>query len=225
MTAPTATLERESSDLGRAAALAAPAVLPLAMTAVFKVAADRWGPHAGYLAGFGVYWASCAVLSIGILGRKRIAALFGAARPPLGIPAAAGAAVLLLWPMAGAVATRFVPELGGASAAMVATALSVAVVNAACEELLWRGVYISLWPSNPWLGWLWPAVGFGAWHLAPQVVHPSALGPVAYVVAAMALGLSWGWVAWRTKSLRWVAASHVLTDGSGIRNALFFLGG
>ena len=51
------------------------------------------------------------------------------------------------------------------------------------------------------------------------------MGPVTYVVAATSLGLSWGWVAWRTGSLRWVSVSHVFTDGSGIRNALFFLGG
>ena len=48
---------------------------------------------------------------------------------------------------------------------------------------------------------------------------------MTYVVAATSLGLSWGWVAWRTGSLRWVSVSHVFTDGSGIRNALFFLGG
>jgi hypothetical protein len=38
------------------------------------------------------------------------------------------------------------------------------------------------------------------------------------------MGLSWGWVAQRTASLRWVSLSHLLTDASGIRNALFFMG-
>jgi membrane protease YdiL (CAAX protease family) len=132
--------------------------------------------------------------------------------------------VLLLWPPLGAITTRLLPEVGQATPAMVATIGAVAVANAVLEELLWRGVFFSLWPSNPWLGWVWPAIGFGLWHLAPQVIHPSAMGPAAYVVAATALGLSWGWVAWRTGSLRWVSVSHVLTDGSGIRNALFFLG-
>jgi membrane protease YdiL (CAAX protease family) len=69
-----------------------------------------------------------------------------------------------------------------------------------------------------------PATGFGAWHLAPQVNHASTMGPMVYVLSATALGLSWGWAAWRTGSLRWVGASHVLTDGSGLRNALFFMG-
>jgi hypothetical protein len=107
---------------------------------------------------------------------------------------------------------------------MIATIMGVSLVNTLAEELLWRGVYISLWPDNPWLGWVWPALGFGAWHLAPQVIHPAAMSPAIFVAASVALGLSWGWVAWRSGSLRWVSVSHLLTDGSGLRNALFFLG-
>ena len=139
-----------------------------------------------------------------------------------GKPAIVGAA-LLLWPPAGAIATRLIPDLSGATAVMIGTAVSVGIVNAVLEELLWRGVYITLWPENPWLGWTWPAIGFGAWHLAPQLIRPSPLGPVAYVVAATALGLSWGWVAWRTGSIRWVTVSHAFTDASGLRNALYFV--
>jgi membrane protease YdiL (CAAX protease family) len=107
---------------------------------------------------------------------------------------------------------------------MLVTAVGVALVNTMAEELLWRGVYISLWPHNPWLGWVWPAFGFGAWHFAPQIIHPAAMSAPVFVVASTALGLSWGWVAWRTRSLRWVSVSHVLTDASGLRNAHFFLG-
>lgn len=31
-------------------------------------------------------------------------------------------------------------------------------------------------------------------------------------------------VAWRSGTLCWVSVSHVVTDGSGLRNAVFFLG-
>lgn len=208
----------------KTAAVSLPVVVPLAMTAVFRLTGDRLGPQAGYAAGFGVYWGTCAALSIGLLGPSRARSLFRDVRPRLGKPAAVGA-VLLLWPPIGAIATRFIPEIGQATPSMVATIAVVAAANATLEELLWRGVFRSLWPTNPWLGWVWPAIGFGLWHLAPQVIHPSTMGPGAYVTAATALGLSWGWVAWRTGSLRWVSVSHVLTDGSGVRNALFFLGG
>jgi hypothetical protein len=211
-------------DARRLVALSLPVVVPVAMTGVFTLGRDRLGDQLGYVAGFGAYWATCAGLSLGLLGRRRARQLFDDARPRLGRPAVVGA-TLLLWPPLGAIATRFLPELGSATPAMIATVAGVALANALLEELLWRGVFISLWPSNLWLGWLWPALGFGLWHLAPQVIHPSSMGPIAYVVAATALGLSWGWVAYRTGTLRWVSLSHVLTDGSGLRNALFFLGG
>src|SRR4051794_40067669 len=206
-------------DRRRLVALSLPVALPVAMTVVFTVAGDRLGQRGGYLAGFGVYWAACGALSFAVLGPDGAQRLFRDRRPRLGRPAVLGAA-LLLWPPAGAIATRLAPDIGEATVAMVATAVAVALVNSVMEELLWRGVYITLWPRNAWLGWAWPALGFGAWHLAPQGIHPSTLGPLVYVVSATALGLSWGAVAWRTGSLRWVTVSHFTTDASGIRNAL-----
>jgi len=208
---------------GRAVALVLPAAIPLAMTAIFSVARDRFGDHLGYVAGFGAYWGACGALSIGLLGTRRARELFQDTRPRFGKPALAGTAVLL-WPPIGAITTRFLPDLGGSTTAMLATILAVAVANSTFEELLWRGVYITYWPASPVLGWIWPAIGFGAWHLAPQVIHPSSMGPLVYVLSASALGLSWGWVAWRTGSLRWVSISHVLTDASGVGNGGFFLG-
>jgi membrane protease YdiL (CAAX protease family) len=206
----------------RLVALAVPVAVPIAMVVVFSVTGDRLGQQGGYMAGFLIYWLACGALSLAILGRRGLRPLFRDVRPRLGKPAGVGAA-LLLWPPVGAIATRLIPDLGEATLAMACTAITIAVINGFMEELLWRGVYICLWPRNRWLGWVWPAIGFGAWHLAPQMIHPSPLGPIAYVVSATALGLSWGWVAWRTGSVRWVTLSHVITDASGIRNALFFL--
>jgi membrane protease YdiL (CAAX protease family) len=207
----------------RLVALALPIAVPVAMLATFAIGRDRLGDQAGYVAGFGLYWAACAGLSLGLLGPARIRELFADSHPRLGRPPTLGAA-LLIWPAAGAIATRFLPEVGQATTAMIGTIAGVAIANAILEEVLWRGVYISLWPRSPWLGWIWPSIGFSAWHLAPQLIHPSSLGPIAFTAASLGLGLSWGWVAYRTGSLRWVSASHALTDGSGLRSALFFLG-
>lgn len=197
-------------------AVALPIAVPLTMMATFSVGRDRLGDQPGYVAGFGVYWATCAGLSIGLLGRTRIRELFRDVHARLGRPAALGAA-LVVWPAAGAIATRFIPEVGGATQVMFATIVGVALANAVLEELLWRGVSITLWPRNPGLGWVWPAVGFPAWHFAPQVIHPSAMGPAVFVVASLALGLSWGWVAFRTGSLRFV--SRVAHADGWIRTA------
>jgi membrane protease YdiL (CAAX protease family) len=134
-------------------------------------------------------------------------------------------AALLLWPPMGAIATRLAPEIRDADRTMLATSAAVGVVNATLEEALWRGVYITYWPDDPWLGVVWPALGFGAWHAAPQVIHRSPMGTTRYVIAATALGLSWGWTAWRSRSVRAVLASHAVTDASGVGNARYFLDG
>jgi hypothetical protein len=213
-----------SIDGRRAVALVLPVAVPLAMVATFHVTRDRLGDEWGYVAGFGAYWATCGGLSIALLGRRRVRDLFRDVHPRLPKPVAVGLA-LLAWPAVGAIATRFLPEIGDATPGMVATILGVALANALFEEVLWRGVYITLWPRNPWLGWIWPAVGFAAWHFAPQVVHPSSMGPGVFVMASFFLGLSWGWVAFQTGGLRLVSISHIFTDGSGIRSALYFLSG
>ena len=210
-----------SPRAARTIALAAPIAVPVAMVGVFRVAQDRFGP-AAYATGFVCYWGVCLGVAAAVLGRHGIARVTRDLRPRLGRPAILGAA-LLLWPPAGAIATRFVPEIRDSTPRIVVLSLAIACVNAVAEELLWRGVFVSLWPGNLMLGWIWPSIGFGAWHIAPQVIHPSSLGPLAYVAAATALGLSWGWVALRTGSIRWVGISHVLTDASGLRNTSFFL--
>jgi membrane protease YdiL (CAAX protease family) len=205
----------------KAVAIALPLAVPAGMTGVFRLTRRLLGDRVGYVAGFAVYWSTCAGLSLALLGPRRVRQLVrddqhDRLRSPTAI-------ALLVWPPAGGIATRFIPEVATATPRDVATIVSVASANAVLEELLWRGVYVTLWPRNPVLGWVWPAIGFGLWHRAPQVIHPSEMGRGPYVVAATALGLSWGWVAWRTGSLRAVAFSHVVTDGSGIRNARFFV--
>jgi membrane protease YdiL (CAAX protease family) len=211
------------SDRRKLIALALPVVVPAAMCATFTLSRRRFGDHLGYLAGFGAYWATCAGATIGLLSREDIRRSFSETKPRLGRPLAVGV-VLFLWPPVGALGTRFLPEIRTADRAMVVTITGVGVTNAVLEELLWRGVYVTLWPNDPWLGWVWPALGFGAWHIAPQLIHRSSLGVLEYVVSATLLGLSWGWIAWRTRSLRWVSISHALTDSSGLRNAAYFLG-
>lgn len=85
---------------------------------------------------------------------------------------------------------------------------------------------MAAFPKGIWLGYLYPALGFAAWHLTPLSVRPSAMpgGAGGFAAGALFLGLCWGWVAWRTGSIRWTVVSHVLTDFLGL-GALVYLGG
>jgi membrane protease YdiL (CAAX protease family) len=204
-------------------AILIPAAVPVTMIGVFAASNSVFGPLPGYLIGFLVYWGVwCLVVPVMLLGPTRVRQLWADRRPRLGRPGWLGL-LLLLFPPLGALATRWLPEVGGASLAMIGGALVIGFVNATMEELLWRGVFVSLWPEDWRLGLLWPTVGFAAWHFAPQIIHPAALGAFPYVLASGILGLCWGWVAWRTGSVRWSWLSHIVTDSSGVRNVLFFL--
>jgi membrane protease YdiL (CAAX protease family) len=207
----------------RALALLIPVAAPVSMIGAFAASKAAFGPIPGYLVGFLVYWCVwCLAVPVFLLGPSRVRELFADRHPRLGRPWLIGL-LALLFPAVGALATRWFPEVGGAGVAMVGGALVIGVVNATMEELLWRGVFVSYWPSDWRLGLLWPTIGFGAWHLAPQVIRPAAMGPLPYGASAALLGLCWGWVAFRTGSLRWTWLSHVVTDSSGIRNLAFFL--
>ena len=42
---------------------------------------------------------------------------------------------------------------------MILLAIPLAAINGICEELLWRGLYVRLYPGSPWLGVIVPANG------------------------------------------------------------------
>jgi len=67
-------------------------------------------------------------------------------------------------------------------------------------------------------------VGFAVWHFAPQSVFPNPRpgATVSLVVAAGIVGLMWGWVAHKTKSIRWTTLSHILFDFSGLGGRVYF---
>ena len=89
----------------RALVTAVPVVVPLTMRLVFPALAHRLGTRRGYLAGFALYWAGCYLLTIGLLGHRRVQALLRQPAHPLPSPRWLPAVALLLPPL-GAARTR-----------------------------------------------------------------------------------------------------------------------
>jgi membrane protease YdiL (CAAX protease family) len=203
----------------RAAAFAVPLVVPLGMSAVFRATTRRFGERRGAQAGFGIYWATCWALSLGIAGPRRITAAFRSASPAL--PGRGVLAVVLLAiPPAGAVATELLPHVRQAGWRALATSTGLAITNALAEEALWRGVPVAVFPNRPVSGWLWPAAGFAAWHLAPLRAAGAAPGrQAALLLGAGLIGTGTGWVALRTRSVAAGVIPHILTDACGVRSA------
>jgi hypothetical protein len=155
----------------QALTLLIPLAVPVGMRMLFPLLARRLGARRGYLTGFAVYWAGCYLVPLALLGRRRVWALLREPPGRLPRPRWLGALALLIPPL-GAAGTELLPALRRADPALVATAAAVAAVNATGEELLWRGLFVATFPDDAVRGWLWPAIGFTVWHLAPASVRP-----------------------------------------------------
>jgi membrane protease YdiL (CAAX protease family) len=206
----------------RGVAVAIPVVVPVGMRVLFPMLARRLGARRGYLTGFALYWAGCYLVPLALLGPRRVRALLGPPEGPLPRPRGLAAAALLVPPL-GAAGAELLPGLPDADWTVAATTGALAVVNATGEELLWRGLFVATFPEDPVRGWLWPAIGFTAWHLAPTSVRPSRHGK-AFLAGSALIGAGFGWVAWRTRSLRWTLLAHLATETSGRPTAHFWLG-
>jgi len=198
---------RASSRMQRVALLVPFLLVP--STALVFGALSRWlGPEQGYVLGFLFYWfAWCLLLPLLLLKGSGAASLFKELRPLFQRSNLVPALLLLI--IAG-VTVIMVPPAGLAAAPLrlVIIALPVAVVNGICEELLWRGLYVRAFPGNAVWAVIYPSAGFALWHLSPQLVFPAESGRWPFVVSTFFLGLGYGWIAYKTGSVRWPAVCH-----------------
>jgi membrane protease YdiL (CAAX protease family) len=195
---------------GRVFLVLLPGLLVPSCWAVFHFGARLLGPAAGYPAGFAFYWLVwCLGVPLALLGRRNLAGLFAEERPLFSRANVLPAALLVSTSLVTLVLYTL-PALGTADWGLFLVHLPLTVLNGVLEEVLWRGLYLRAFPDNCWLGVLYPALGFAAWHLAPQAVYPSPLGIWAFAALTLPLGLVYGWAAKRSGSIRWPAASHAL---------------
>ena len=210
-------VEHPGDRLRQGAAVLVPLAMPLAMKAVFRASTRRFGSQRGYQAGFAVYWATCWGVAAALVGPRRLAALWHPRNTELPDPPFLAATVLAVPPL-GAITTQWLPNAPDAGPVGIAAAAGVGITNALAEEALWRGVPVALFHGARVRGWLWPALGFTAWHLVPLTAQPTSGARRASVFAgAAAIGLGNGWIAYRTGSLLVVSAVHAITDASGLR--------
>ena len=200
------------------ALLAAPPLVFTSMLGTYRGLSRRCGPRRGYFAAFLVYWLGwCLLFPLWVIGPGRLRPVLVAPVEPLGRPPFLGA-LLLAGPPLGSALTGFRARVRRATPLMLLASAGFALVNGAAEELLWRGIYLAEFPRQPLVGYLYPSLGFGAWHLAPQSVRPSHMpgGRWAFAATAVFMGLTYGWVARRTGSIRWTVVSHMVTDFFGL---------
>lgn len=207
------------SDSTRRIAVAASAFLaPLTVYAVLA-STQHLGLYISFSLGYGLYWVGwCIAFPAWIVGLHRLKELLAPARRRQLQPVLL-ASLLFVVPIvysflfAGpfeAERHRF-PENPWL---MMAISIPMAVWNGLLEEILWRGTYLAVFRENRFMGIVFPAVMFGAWHLGPFLAE-QAWDPVlavALVGGGALLGLCWNWLSYRAGSIRPAVLSHIAAN-------------
>jgi membrane protease YdiL (CAAX protease family) len=190
-------------------------ILPIALlvsTLLVFWSATRWlGQDLGYLTGFLFYWVFWCIFIPACLLKDQGGWLSVLKQEKPFFSKARLDAVLLFLVVTVISILMYWKDFTQAPLALVLVAIPVAIFNGFCEEALWRGLYTRIFPHQWLAGLVLPAIGFALWHFAPQSVHPSGTGVLPFVLSTLFLGLSYGWIAYRTGSARWTAISHSLS--------------
>jgi membrane protease YdiL (CAAX protease family) len=208
-----------------AALLLMPPLVFLSMFAVFSVLHALLGPKLGYYAGFVFYWAVwCFFFPVLLLGTERVGTLFDRPRlaPALGRPMWIGLVALVLPPAVG-FGLIFPWAVNMATVQVVVASGLIGLISGIGEEVLWRGLYAEVFPGRVILGYVYPTIGYAVWHFVPLMLFPNVHpgGRLAYVIAVGVWGFCYGWVAWRTGSVRWTSVSHVILDVSWLSGRVY----
>jgi membrane protease YdiL (CAAX protease family) len=183
-------------------------ILYVVMGTFFTILVHLFGKEAGYLLGFVCYWLIFGLtIPVILVGRNDFAGLLKDRTPLFGRQNWLAA---LLWVIiTGVTLVMYGKEFMATPISLILLSIPMAVVNGFCEEIFWRGIFVKTFPGNPWLGIVYPAVGFALWHLIPQNVFPTENVP-GFILSTLFLGLAYGFIAYRTGSAKWTAISHGL---------------
>jgi membrane protease YdiL (CAAX protease family) len=194
------------------------------MWTAFVNLTQLFGMQLGYLFSFIIYWILWCFLFplFSLKSFKALFSLFKSVKPRFGNKPDI-TLFLISWPVAVALIFAFVPRLHNLTISILIVSVLIGFVNGFAEEILWRGVYITLFPNNIWFKYIYPSVFFTLWHLCPISVVPSkyAGGIYSFLLAALLYGLSWGYYARKTGSIRWSSIMHSINDSLGLSGFLY----
>ena len=191
-------------------AIAIPPILVAIMHPIFQslvgvLSNDRIAWYIGLI----IYWLIWgAAFPLVIAGKDRLKKLIRPHKPTLKI------LLIIFIPLGGALATRlFVPGMGyeKESVWILLLLLSTSFGNGFFEEVLWRGVYVKLFPNNMFFWLIWPNIWFALWHYVPgSVFHDNVIGLIGLVAGSALMGFILSYLTKNTGTLWWAIIAHVL---------------
>ncbi len=187
-------------------AIIIPPILISFMYPIFHVLAgalvvDRIAWYLGLI----IYWLIWgAAFPLWIIGKETILKLVRPQKPDKKV------LILVSIPLVLAIIARFMPgmEYDKESVWILLLLLSTTFGNGFFEEVLWRGVYVKLFPNNIIFRMIWPSIWFAIWHYVPgSILHGNVLG---LIIGSGMMGLYLSYLTKKTNTLWWPIVVHVL---------------
>jgi membrane protease YdiL (CAAX protease family) len=189
-------------------AIVTPPILVGMMIPVFRILVrylqTDW--RVGWALGLASYWIVwCGLFPWVLIGKESILRLIHPQRITLQI------FILVLIPIIGAALYRLVPGMDyhKPTVLIFLIVLITPFGNGFFEEILWRGVYLELFPKNLWLGMIWPSLWFALWHYAPGSVAPDGK-PWGLMIGSGIMGFYLSFLARKTSTIWWTILMHTI---------------
>lgn len=148
----------------------------------------------GWYLGLVSYWLTwCTIVPLLLVGKKRLREIIRPHKPNITV------ALLVLFPAGMAALAKLFTGMGYQKPEPWIWLLysSTALGNGFFEELLWRGVYMELFPGRIFYRIIWPSICFALWHYAPGSVSANS-NPLALIIGAGLFGFLLAFLAKKT---------------------------
>ncbi|QUH19960.1 CPBP family intramembrane glutamic endopeptidase [Alkaliphilus sp. B6464] len=199
-------------------------ILCISMLLLIPLLTNKIGKTRGYIGGFWIYWLVFC-LPVSLYSCNGLSGLKGVYSQRSNIKTSERIIWYLIAFMP-CIATffivfkNFVPIAGFQ---VLVIALAYALINGTIEELFWRGIFNKVFNNNIFLAYIYPTIFFGTWHIALYFAKGMVYqgGFVSLVGGAFFMGLLWGWVAYKTKSIKIVTVAHIITNFFAFTGMIF----
>jgi membrane protease YdiL (CAAX protease family) len=187
-------------------ALVAPPILMGMMYPIFHLLSGLFEERIGWYVGLLLYWLIWGeAFSRLMIGRESIRSIIRPQKPNVKV------LLMVLFPLLMAALYRFIPgmEYEKPSRWILLLLLSSCFGNGFFEELLWRGLYLCLFPDSILFKMVWPSIWFALWHYVPGSVS-SGGNVLGLMIGSGLMGFYLSFLAHKTGTIWWAIVAHTL---------------
>lgn len=183
-----------------------PLVIIGMMYPVFQFLGKGLGNSLGWYLGLWIYWIIWGGLfPYFMIGKDTILQLIKPQKLTLKL------ALMVAFPVVMAAIFRFATGMEYEKTALwfLVCLISTNLGNGFFEEILWRGMYLQLFPNRVYFRMIWSTIWFALWHYAPGSISASG-NPLGLMIGSGMMGIYFAFLAHRTNSIWWTMIAHAL---------------